>query len=411
MISLTKIGIFILLFSITIAGSNAAYVSLVQSPPSAAAGQSFDISIIVDPEGAAIAGGQLNIGFDKSRMKINRVTEGDFLSRSGANTFFSNGSIDNQIGTVINIYSAILGPKNVATRGTFLVINATAIVTITEASGVSLSNVLFSTPEGVAVTLGTAQANTPTNPGSGSSGSSGSGAGGGAGGASGEDYANIELIEKYDRDISKDFTTSYQFKKKNNPVIYLNITGNTNSIDITAVVEVLKATSSLVKSPPSGIIYKNLNIWLGTFGYATARNIKHAEIIFKVPVSWMESNNIDPDSIELLHYDGTWRSLPTVKMSENKGAFVYGAVTESFSHFAIRGKKADIPYNFQDYMVQEEIQSMGYEQQDEVMNTGDSNPYEPVQSSNTKYYLMIGAFAGIVTNSILVYQIKKVKKH
>ena len=167
-------------------------------------------------------------------------------------------------------------------------------------------------------------------------------AGGGAGGTEGENYTNIELKEKYDRDISKDLTTSYQIRKSDNPIVFINITGNSNSIEITTAVEVLRATFSLVESVPPGIIYKNLNIWVGNYGYATPENIKHTEIIFKVPVSWMESNNIDPESIELLHYDGVWRSLTTKKISENKGEFLYEAVTESFSQFAIRGKKAEV---------------------------------------------------------------------
>ena len=133
------------------AGAMAAPISLIQSPSNASAGQPFNIDVVVDPDGSAIAGTQLNIGFDSSLMKVNSVTEGDLFSQSGTNTFFNHGDIDNQAGTITNIYGAILGPRKVNTRGTFIIINATAIEDITDAAGISLSNVMISTPEGAPV--------------------------------------------------------------------------------------------------------------------------------------------------------------------------------------------------------------------------------------------------------------------
>ncbi|MDO8726514.1 MAG: hypothetical protein Q7J35_10645 [Candidatus Methanoperedens sp.] len=65
---------------------------------------------------------------------------------------------------------------------------------------------------------------------SGSASSGGGGGGGGAGGASGENYSNIEIKEKYDRSIKLNITTSYVFKTTD-PIISVNITGNTNAGD------------------------------------------------------------------------------------------------------------------------------------------------------------------------------------
>jgi len=50
-----------------------------------------------------------------------------------------------------------------------------------------------------------------------SSGGGSSGGGGGGGGASGENYTNIEVIEKYDMQISKDVLTSYRFTHERIP--------------------------------------------------------------------------------------------------------------------------------------------------------------------------------------------------
>ncbi|MDL5503938.1 MAG: PGF-pre-PGF domain-containing protein, partial [Candidatus Methanoperedens sp.] len=106
--------------------------------------------------------------------------------------------------------------------------------------------------------------------GGGNSGSSGGGGGGGGGGGrSGENVSNIEVIEKYDLQISKDALTAYRFTDKKNPIMYVNITGNTTLGIITTSVEVLKNTSTLVSFPPEGLVYKNANIWVGGAGFAT----------------------------------------------------------------------------------------------------------------------------------------------
>ncbi|MDL5503616.1 MAG: hypothetical protein QSU88_10405, partial [Candidatus Methanoperedens sp.] len=87
---------------------------------------------------------------------------------------------------------------------------------------------------------------TPTKPCNycgGSSSSGGGGGGGGGGGSSGENASNIELIEKYDMQISKNVTTSYKFTHLKNPVMFVNITGNTSLGIITVSEEVLKSTS------------------------------------------------------------------------------------------------------------------------------------------------------------------------
>jgi len=62
--------------------------------------------------------------------------------------------------------------------------------------------------------------------------SSGAGGGGGGGGLSGENYTNIEVNEKYDLYIYKDRVTSYRFTSSGNPVMFVNITGNTSPGEI-----------------------------------------------------------------------------------------------------------------------------------------------------------------------------------
>ncbi|VVB87912.1 Disaggregatase related repeat protein [uncultured archaeon] len=230
---------------------------------------------------------------------------------------------------------------------------------------------------------------------------SSSGSGGGAGGASGENYTNIEMTEKYDRFIYKDITTPYSFRKIDNPVVFVNITGNTNAGEINVAVEVLRNTSSLVKTSPDGIIYKNIHIWVGTYGFATPDKIKKGEITFRVKRSWIEDNSIDLDSINMMHYDGSWQSMPTQKISENDAYLYYKASANSFSPFVITGNKSNVYSNG--------IKPIAFstETQKQQEKSNENMASEPETPESLINFPLIGLLLGIVTSSILVFKIKK----
>ncbi len=185
--------------------------------------------------------------------------------------------------------------------------------------------------------LGTT-ASTTTPPGGGSSGGSGSG---GGGGKSNENASNIELIEKYDLEISKDALTSYRFTHPKNPIMFVNITGRTSFGIITTSVEVLKGTSTLVNTPPEGLVYKNANIWVGTSGFATPKNIKEASVKFRIDNAWLSSNSVSTSDIVLVKWDGSkWIQLETNLVSKDDTNTIFEGKTDSFSPFAIVAKVA-----------------------------------------------------------------------
>ncbi|MCZ7404449.1 MAG: S-layer protein domain-containing protein [Candidatus Methanoperedens sp.] len=166
----------------------------------------------------------------------------------------------------------------------------------------------------------------------------GGGWGGGGGGPSGENASNILVKEKYDLHIFKDTATSYAFTNSSNPVKFVNITGNVNAGEINVAVEVLKGTSTLVNVSPPGVVYKNVNIWVGTSGFAVPKNIKNATVEFVVDKRWIAENNIK--SVTLLHYDTTnkeWVSLPTSRIKETTTEDYYQGETDRFSPFVISG--------------------------------------------------------------------------
>lgn len=194
------------------------------------------------------------------------------------------------------------------------------------------ANVTHYSSYGVAGTV------TSTTTPSGSS-SSGSGGGGGGGGTSGENYSNIVVKEKYEQYLFKDKATHYRFTNASNLIISVIITGNTNAGAITTSVEVLKDTSTLVKTPAPGIVYKNINIWVGTSGFAVPKNIKTAVIEFKVDNSWIKNNGLSGSDVKLVKWDGSqWIQLETREIGQSGEFILYEGTTNSFSPFAIVAK-------------------------------------------------------------------------
>ncbi|MCX9074696.1 MAG: PGF-pre-PGF domain-containing protein, partial [Candidatus Methanoperedens sp.] len=171
--------------------------------------------------------------------------------------------------------------------------------------------------------------------------SSGGGGGGGGAGPSGENFTNIELRESYDLHIFKDIVTSYRFRDVRNPIASINITGNVNAGEINVAVEVLRNTSSLVNSPAPGTVQKNVNVWVGTRGFAQPGNIKTALIRFRVPGTWLESNGIEDSEIKMVRWDGSgWVTLETAVKEKDTADTYFEAATDTFSPLAITGMKA-----------------------------------------------------------------------
>lgn len=139
----------ILLLSIVffISTVSAAEVTFIPTSKIVTQGETFDLNVSIDPMGAAIAGAQLNIEFNNSMLHVNDILEGNLFKKNGISTSFYGGIIDNSQGMVINIYSAILGPFNVSSPETFIIINVTATGSEGEA-WINLSNVRICDPEG-----------------------------------------------------------------------------------------------------------------------------------------------------------------------------------------------------------------------------------------------------------------------
>lgn len=166
--------------------------------------------------------------------------------------------------------------------------------------------------------------------------SGGSSGGSGGGGGSPESSRNVELKEISNEQVFKGIHTCYTFKGETNEIVAVEFDPKKNFGKITTIVEMLKNTSSIVKEPAPGTVYKNLNIWIGTSGFSSPENLENARISFRVNRSWLSENGIDENTMTLYrHNENTWNALPTALTGEDEEFFYFTAETPGFSPFAI----------------------------------------------------------------------------
>ncbi|WP_135605445.1 NosD domain-containing protein [Methanococcoides sp. NM1] len=168
--------------------------------------------------------------------------------------------------------------------------------------------------------------------------SGGNGGGGGGSGATGEAFENIALKEVKTENIVGGLEISYAFDEEQNAIQYINFSALRNYGRVSAIVEVLKNKSAMVDESAPGVVYSNLNIWVGKSGFATEDNIADPVIGFSVAKAWLIENGIDENSIALYrHSEGKWNALNTMKVGEDDSYIYFEAETPGFSPFAIVG--------------------------------------------------------------------------
>jgi chitodextrinase len=106
-----------------VAASDPTVVSIDPASQTVSAGDSVVVTVVCAPE-RPVKGFELKLSYDHSLLQATSVAEGDFFG--GHTTFFNPGTINNQAGTIINIYDLIVGPGNVTTDGTLVTISFTA---------------------------------------------------------------------------------------------------------------------------------------------------------------------------------------------------------------------------------------------------------------------------------------------
>jgi len=397
----------LLLISLNVVGTTSAdtQVSILPSTLQVDEGQSFTLTVHIEPD-APISGCQFNLHFDSSLVNVTSISEGDLLNQDGADTIFNPGTIDNSKITVINVFAVILGKSNVSTPGIFANINIVAL----NQSGIctfELFNVFISNSTGHALPVIVNNGNVAI--GDVATTSLNGGSGGGGGGTSGEAFENIECTETSREFVNKESYISYNYELECNLVEFINFTAVTSSGDIAAKVEILKDTSTLVDKAPPGIVFKNLNIWVGNFGWATEKNIKDPEIGFKVDRSWLSQNNIDESTITMYRYDeGQWNSLPTSKIRDDASDLYFIAKTPGFSPFSITGSSSS------GTAATEQIVGTGIEPKTAAQTPAQTQAQEvtPASASVTQENMISGFMIGIfsVLYIVIIYLSNKIRQ-
>ncbi len=173
---------------------------------------------------------------------------------------------------------------------------------------------------------------TTTSTSGGSSSSTGS-----SGVTTSEPAANIAKAERYDKSLIANTPVTYTFKAPELGLYEIAVTGKENENDIAIRVEALKGEAKGVTTPALGVVYKNINIIVGT------TKIKEAVIKFKVENSWLASNNLAGNEVRLMKWDGSkWNMLDTGEKNKDALFTYFESKTTGFSSFAITGLKATV---------------------------------------------------------------------
>ena len=311
------------------------------SPQTQSIGENKDfiLNIYVEPD-APISGAEFDLIFDNSLVNVKDIQEGDLFKQTGETTMFSSGTVDNSLGTVTGVHSFILGKNMVTTPGTL----ATVYLSTTNSSGeckLQLSNVVVSNSSGYSIPTtvidGTVRiGDTSTSPVEKTS------SGGSVGGNSPEPVSNVEVKELSQEFITNGVRARYTFKEDTNDIKYVEFDPKRSFGKTTAIIEMLKGKSALTPIEPEGQVYKYIDIWIGSGGFANPDNIGNAVVGFRVSKAWITENGIIVDSITLQHFDENWNSLQTAKVSEDDEYIYFEAETPGFSPFAITANSEKI---------------------------------------------------------------------
>lgn len=172
--------------------------------------------------------------------------------------------------------------------------------------------------------------------------SSPSGGGGGGGGAA---TPKITVTTSEGKaEIKIDFlpankeTTVTIPDTENMPFASLGINVNKKVSDVEMTITTLDEKPENISADISGKVKDYIQIDTDVKD-ADINNVTNA---FKVPLSWIEDNNIDKEQVALNRYaDDKWNTLTTTKSSEDSDYVYYSTTSPGFSYFGISGQVAE----------------------------------------------------------------------
>jgi len=140
---------------------------------------------------------------------------------------------------------------------------------------------------------------------------------GGENDSNGRVHTNIVMKEIKCAYANEGKPISHKFEKPMNDIVYVNFTTTIYAEDICTIVEVLKGTSASVETDPPDNVYRNSNIRVGLSRYATERDVRDANIAFRIDQNWIDT--IDPSTVRSnVYHDDAWHPLKTTRLGEDE---------------------------------------------------------------------------------------------
>jgi hypothetical protein len=110
-----------------LAGTASAEIAVTLSPSQLQVeeNEEFTLDIMIESD-VNVSGAEMQLAYDPTLVEVVSITEGNFFKQGGESTIFSKGTIDNELGTVTNIYSVIMGDDTMLDRDVFATIKLQA---------------------------------------------------------------------------------------------------------------------------------------------------------------------------------------------------------------------------------------------------------------------------------------------
>ena len=116
----------------------------------------------------------------------------------------------------------------------------------------------------------------------------------------------------------------------------INVLVTNQANDVSITITKLNNKPAVVGKEVRGRVYQYVQIKKTNL---EDENIEKVRLKFKVKKSWLDSNNLDKDTVLLERYTSQWTKLPTFLKSEDSDYVYYEAETPGFSYFAITAEE------------------------------------------------------------------------
>ncbi|MEM5772145.1 MAG: PGF-pre-PGF domain-containing protein, partial [Candidatus Aenigmatarchaeota archaeon] len=134
--------------------------------------------------------------------------------------------------------------------------------------------------------------------------------------------------------ISSGQSITYNFSLPKLDIIEIILTFANSVSGISININQLSESPGIIDVP--GIGYAYITIDKTNFKDS---DISSTTIKFRIPISWLNENNIDENSIKLYKYEnGEWKELPTSILSRDDKYIYYSATSQGLSIYSISGQ-------------------------------------------------------------------------